>query len=1157
MEVSYVEDLNCGTKSPGFAPQPVASRIELKSINLTGADDEQEPNKCEHFTIRGYVAEVRKRDAKIGWPLSIQKYLPDQQAYSLPPLSVTSFRWWNCQNCLRNPLSSETAIPNGVFTSIANGEGKHHILSSEANDNVVPHPSGLQKLSTGKSSEERSTEAGRSSTVSSSEFNPSLLYGKKENESLSAYLSKEGFVLSNGGCHKSQGNQNLLRKPTFVQTEGEIRQPVETGLIKQVLCTQGSETVYHGEDVPSMIDTKTKANELTYGISGCEMSGVIPISYRDNIAAPAKKNSHVLVGLADLKEPYDGTVIKCVMQPDAISPSHVSDDCRASNVDERLVHNMNETENDASQSTSNPNSQHKKARKVRLLNDIIKSEESRMADKGSDCDVDEKRNEIENSKGRRLDTLKRKEIHLHQNGHYAAKKTRVKPTMDHYGSKSHQHEDDGPSLMHWLQKFCKKSLKGDKETDRNRNEVGVSNISGDASSVACHVESCGMRREQKIIVDRKQAESVKSCQILQEQSVNGKNKMIAEDPLTKEYTTEAAPKTVGAGIFENNVQHCHEILNETLRNVMLKKKKKSKAPRGKDDNHFQKLRLKDAFGEHKEKTTESLKVKKKVTKKQNHMLECSHEAADDFPMDIVELLARNQHERHLLNPEVAAEKLHNLSEMAEKMKDCKFLDDFKDHGSKVSHQLDKNLPQRKSLSNRTEGDTQPPARVDLNVDHRKNDYHSLSNAEQGLFFASEVSTSVSQSSGHPITEGQLPVGTLSSCLPHKLYWNRLAVQTSQSCQKANAGTDQHSFRNTHYMPSVLINSSNPGLVTGKFNDDFNQANLYPFSEESLLTTADRADSQGTMNPIYACPHTRKKKDLESSIYRKTVQHAMSMFENPGDYHSELMMPLNKCTNDTTAAMHMLSLTDLAAYSREPLRSPVSLNPYSFHHESEFCCTDQYTELLGLPTGLKTITDKHPWINGNPDQDLLPGNTCKPIRPVPRIGVLGSLLHKEISTHSNSCREPFSLKDGHSSQLSSFKTNAKSKMDLQSTSHAKLVNSRTSTSREENSKHMVTSASVLTHPGCSLGTDTSSAEINSTDGTVQPLKSTYAATICVVNRNPADFAFPDEDSEYMIGNEELRPRDTLLSEGIRCSAHGDGLKQRKVMKLTALKEIMRS
>lgn len=50
--MSYVENLNCGTMSPGFAPQPVPSRIELKPVDLAAADDEKETNKCEHFTIR-------------------------------------------------------------------------------------------------------------------------------------------------------------------------------------------------------------------------------------------------------------------------------------------------------------------------------------------------------------------------------------------------------------------------------------------------------------------------------------------------------------------------------------------------------------------------------------------------------------------------------------------------------------------------------------------------------------------------------------------------------------------------------------------------------------------------------------------------------------------------------------------------------------------------------------------------------------------------------------------------------------------------------------------------------------------------------------------------------------------------------------------------
>lgn len=146
------------------------------------------PDELSFIKCSGYVAEVRKRDTKIGCPFALlQKHIPDQHACSLPPLSITKFRWWNCHNCLHNSLSAETAVSDGVFTGAANGEGKHQIFSSEANENVASHPSGLPKQSDGKSSDERSTEAGRSSTVSSSGFNPQLHY-----ESLIAELGKGG-----------------------------------------------------------------------------------------------------------------------------------------------------------------------------------------------------------------------------------------------------------------------------------------------------------------------------------------------------------------------------------------------------------------------------------------------------------------------------------------------------------------------------------------------------------------------------------------------------------------------------------------------------------------------------------------------------------------------------------------------------------------------------------------------------------------------------------------------------------------------------------------------------------------------------------------------------------------------------------------------------
>ncbi|XAR69303.1 hypothetical protein NMG60_11000839 [Bertholletia excelsa] len=78
-------------------------RIDSISIDLTSAmEGPTEGSKCEHFSMRGYVAEMRKKDMSICVPFSFdgnQNKL-EEQIKILPPLDVAKFRYWRCPSCL-------------------------------------------------------------------------------------------------------------------------------------------------------------------------------------------------------------------------------------------------------------------------------------------------------------------------------------------------------------------------------------------------------------------------------------------------------------------------------------------------------------------------------------------------------------------------------------------------------------------------------------------------------------------------------------------------------------------------------------------------------------------------------------------------------------------------------------------------------------------------------------------------------------------------------------------------------------------------------------------------------------------------------------------------------------------------------------------------
>ncbi|KAL1552423.1 hypothetical protein AAHA92_13221 [Salvia divinorum] len=76
-----------------------------------------EPPKHEHFSIRGFVAGMRKKDLKTCYPFAPQGNDADPVNYQLPPLSVPEFRWWQCSSCIPNAETKITTKEMAVATT--------------------------------------------------------------------------------------------------------------------------------------------------------------------------------------------------------------------------------------------------------------------------------------------------------------------------------------------------------------------------------------------------------------------------------------------------------------------------------------------------------------------------------------------------------------------------------------------------------------------------------------------------------------------------------------------------------------------------------------------------------------------------------------------------------------------------------------------------------------------------------------------------------------------------------------------------------------------------------------------------------------------------------------------------------------------------------
>ncbi|CAA0821328.1 Protein EMBRYONIC FLOWER 1 [Striga hermonthica] len=102
--IVVVEECNKRSESLALASKTSASAslVQINSIaidiNCAAEEIDQSP-KHEHFSIRGFVSEMRKRDWKKCNPFASESE-NNNGGLDLPPLSVPKFRWWQCPNCV-------------------------------------------------------------------------------------------------------------------------------------------------------------------------------------------------------------------------------------------------------------------------------------------------------------------------------------------------------------------------------------------------------------------------------------------------------------------------------------------------------------------------------------------------------------------------------------------------------------------------------------------------------------------------------------------------------------------------------------------------------------------------------------------------------------------------------------------------------------------------------------------------------------------------------------------------------------------------------------------------------------------------------------------------------------------------------------------------
>ncbi|KAL6547567.1 hypothetical protein OROHE_009272 [Orobanche hederae] len=123
-----------GNEPPASASKCLGSVIQINSIaidiNCAMEMEEIEAPKHEHFSIRGFVSEMRKKDRKMCLPFP-REGNGDDIDIDPPPLSVPKFRWWQCSECVhgisdrRSTLEMVLADKSDVAGTSCNQNANH------------------------------------------------------------------------------------------------------------------------------------------------------------------------------------------------------------------------------------------------------------------------------------------------------------------------------------------------------------------------------------------------------------------------------------------------------------------------------------------------------------------------------------------------------------------------------------------------------------------------------------------------------------------------------------------------------------------------------------------------------------------------------------------------------------------------------------------------------------------------------------------------------------------------------------------------------------------------------------------------------------------------------------------------------------------------
>ncbi|KAI4377855.1 hypothetical protein MLD38_015422 [Melastoma candidum] len=101
-----------------------STQVDQIPTDPDSVSEKNSEEKCKHFSMRKYVFEMRQKDALKCWPFNMDNILSQVPKDVLPPLDVPKYRWWRCPHCLPEFWATATDTENGAISNTSCGKCK-------------------------------------------------------------------------------------------------------------------------------------------------------------------------------------------------------------------------------------------------------------------------------------------------------------------------------------------------------------------------------------------------------------------------------------------------------------------------------------------------------------------------------------------------------------------------------------------------------------------------------------------------------------------------------------------------------------------------------------------------------------------------------------------------------------------------------------------------------------------------------------------------------------------------------------------------------------------------------------------------------------------------------------------------------------------------